>query len=65
VTSAVNKPTPLVLFADPQKAINRSGYIPDSNTAYGEQHIRTKRNTRNREENKVIPYLVRMPSFDM
>jgi hypothetical protein len=30
LTAAVTKPAPLVLFADPQKAITRSGYISDS-----------------------------------
>jgi hypothetical protein len=62
LTAAVTKPAPLVLFADPQKAITRSGYIY---MAYQEQNVRPARKTRIRQANKIIPCLLRKPLFDM
>jgi hypothetical protein len=48
LTAAVTKLAPLVLFADPQKAITRSGYISDSK--YGEPRTANKSKEKNYEQ---------------
>jgi len=48
LTAAVTKPAPLVLFADPQKAITRSGYFAESK--YGVARATDKNRKRNWEQ---------------
>jgi hypothetical protein len=54
-----------VLFADPQQAINRSVYISDSKYGVTRTTNKTKKKNRNKQANKIIPCLLRIPSFDM
>jgi hypothetical protein len=53
-----------VFFTDPQRAINRYGYISESK--YGVPRVTGKNKKRNWEQtDKVIPCLLRILSFDM